>query len=162
MATSTVPVLMSTLVALFTASPAFADTQVLYGEQPATAQRENLCMSGRVTYPEEVWAELGARSRRERYGLDGFVQVRVPGATPQEALEDAWALCAGVETVLRQLMQPGDNTLYNATTAAFPDQTVQIENVEFRPKPGAAGSPFPSDEGTGYQVDFDVWVTARI
>jgi len=157
MATSTVPMMLSTLDGLFTS--AFGEVQVLYGDSGREAERQNLVLSGNVDFQDESWAELGARSRREKYGLDGFLQCRDPGDNAQQSLEAAWILAASVENVLRQLMQPGDQTLFSAIAVTFPGQTVQIEDVEFKPKNGRS---YPTDEGTAYQIDFMVDVTARI
>lgn len=157
-ATSTVPMMVALLVQQFQAAPPLSNVQVLYGET-GEADRLNLSLSGRVTFQDETWGELGARSRREKYSIDGFVQARVPGASTQDALEAAWALVADVEAVLRQMMQPGDPTLSAACAATFPTATVQIENLEFKPK---SGLQWPATEGVSYQVDFDIDVTARI
>jgi len=160
MATSTVPIVLSTLFEMFT--EALGDVQVLYGDNGRDAERSNLVLTGDVEYTNEEWIGIGGQRREETYELDGFVQARSPAMSAQESLETAWDVMAAVETTLRGLVGPNDGTyptLSEAVAAAFPGQTAQISDIGFRPKRGKG---FPSPDGTDYQIDFVIEVTARI
>ncbi len=155
---STVPVVMATLLTALSTAPGLVDVQVLYGDT-ARADRENLILTGNVHFSDEKWAALGGRSREEEYTIDGYCQVRSPGQTQQEALERCFVLVSTVESVLRELVQPGMG-FSAALNLAFGTAKAQVVNVEFRP---AKGLGFPVDaEGKAYQLDFETRITARI
>jgi len=156
-ATSTAPVVLATLVPALVAAPALTGVQTLYGDT-AQAERENLLVTGNITWNDEIWAALGARSREEQYVIDGYVQVRRPGDSQQAAHERAFVLLAAVESVLRGLIQPGMG-FSAALSTAFGVGKAQVVNVEFKPTKAMG---FPGPEGMAAQVDFGVRVTARI
>ncbi len=159
MATSTAPAMIAFLVGIFTTAFDVDGVQVLYGSNPRDAQRQNLCITGVVNYDEESWRNVGAFKRQEIYKIDGFISQRTPGASVQEQCEAAWALAALVEQQLRPLVGSGSGAVSTAIAAAFPDGSAQIKNIEFKP---ISGTPFFTDEGQVYQIDFAVQITAVI
>ena len=104
-------------------------------------------------------SERGRFERQEIYKIDGFISQRTPGASVQEQCEAAWALAALVEQQLRPLVGSGSGAVSTAIAAAFPDGSAQIKNIEFKP---ISGTPFFTDEGQVYQIDFAVQITAVI
>lgn len=157
-ATSTAPVVLATIIANLQAANELVGVQVAYGDT-ANAERENVILTGNIVWDDETWADIGARSREEKYNLDGFVHVAKPGDSQQESTERVFAILAVLERNLRALLRTPDAGMTAALTAAYGAGAAQIVNLQIRPTKALG---WAADEGQRYTIDFEIRVTARI
>ena len=157
-ATSTVPVVFSTILEALNADSNLSGVQIL-DQDAGEADKENICFTGNVRWANDAWVDLGAQRRQEEYTLDAFVLVKIPeGGDVPTCSTRAFFLMGEIGRCVRDSIQQGAATLSGPLNAAFGQNAAQVTNIGLVPTRGIGGA---SGTGHFFQLDFGVRVVAR-
>jgi hypothetical protein len=144
---STVPLVKAGLMTLFRSIQLLNGVAQDYGDPGVgKIQREHVFLGG-TGEDDQQWAPAGQLKREEKYTIELFVHVNLPGSSQQQVTERAYRLAGAIELALRPLAKH--------CTQLAPDLTA----IAFKPR---RLDEFVTDQGHVAFLTNDVAITARI